>query len=363
MREWLRLIYFNVACFCVLLVGMEVAGQLLFLIIKGHPVWYSPRRSHSALLENHPWLVGRLRSDARVTSADGRVVTSTPEHTRWTGAPSDNPKAVQIAVVGGSTTFGAGVTDTASWPAHLQRLLGPGYTVTNYGMLGYSTAEGIIQMALIIPETRPDIVVLYEGWNDIRLYHNTASPDYYGHGIRQFDNLGLPFPRSEPVFRRLVDVSAICRLVFLLSQALPGDTPAHGSQAGPAFDSPDPVVDRIYRRNLGTLRALARQSGAYALFVPQVMNDAWFEGHPGSAVWTPRVDDRAMPRLIRRLNRIMYDACELGAKDCAVYDAPAARHWSPEDFIDEGHFSERGGAAFARLLAEQILEYRKRHPT
>jgi hypothetical protein len=31
--------------------------------------------------------------------------------------------------------------------------------------------------------------------------------------------------------------------------------------------------------------------------------------------------------------------------------------WQPDDFIDEGHFSGKGGEAFARLLAPRITAY------
>ena len=47
MRKTLELIFFNVALICVLLVGMEVAGQIAFYLWKGYPV-FRPRAAAEA---------------------------------------------------------------------------------------------------------------------------------------------------------------------------------------------------------------------------------------------------------------------------------------------------------------------------
>jgi len=259
MRKTLELIFFNVALICVLLVGMELLGQVGFYLWKGYPVFRASEHSAPGLIERHPYLVGRLRESVRVTEK-GKTVTSTPFHTRWTGAPN-NPAAIRVAVVGGSTTFGAGVTDTDSWPARLQGILGPNYAVTNFGMLGYSTAEGVIQMALLVPEVHPDIIVFYEGWNDIRSYHDPApSPDYYSHGMAQYTTLQLPPPTLPPLRQRLADVSAIWRLAVVASKAVPGGKVDSSAVHGPTYATPDTFVDRIFQRNLETLKVLDRKS-------------------------------------------------------------------------------------------------------
>lgn len=361
MRQTLKLIYFNVALLCVLLAGMELVGQIAFYLWKGYPVFRAPAVANQGVVELDPYLVGRPRSNVRV-EANGKVVTTTPLHTRWTGAPA-NPSAVRVAVVGGSTTFGAGVTDTDSWPARLQAKLGPDYAVTNFGMLGYSTAEGIIQTALLVPETRPDIIVFYEGWNDIRNYHDSLpSPDYYTHGMRQFSTLQLAPPARPTLRDQLVDISAIWRLAVVASKALATEQqPVQGRSFGPAYATPDTFVDRIYRRNLETLKLLSERSGAYAIFVPQVLNDAWYAKHSGGDWWTPHVDDHAMPALIRRFGLTMDAVCGPREPHCGVLAAVRDWKWQPDDFIDEGHFSGKGGEEFARLLAPKITEYAAEH--
>ena len=361
MRKTLQLIYFNVALLCVLLVGMELAGQVVFYLWKGYPVFRPRPASEEGVLELHPYLVGRPRQSVRVEDK-GKVVTTTPFHTRWTGAPT-NPSAIRVAVVGGSTTFGAGVTDTDSWPARLQRILGSDYAVTNFGMLGYSTAEGVIQMALLVPESHPDLVVFYEGWNDIRSYHDSVpSPDYYTHGIRQYATLQLAPPARQTLRERLVDISALWRFAVVASKpAATESQPVQGRSYGPAYATPDTFVDRIFRRNLETLKLLSERSGAYAIFVPQVLNDAWYTQHSGGDWWTPHVDDHAMPALIRRFGLTMEAVCGPREPHCGVLGTVRSWQWQPDDFIDEGHFSGKGAEAFARLLAPRIVSYATEH--
>jgi lysophospholipase L1-like esterase len=287
----------------------------------------------------------------------GKVVTTTALHTRWTGAPSD-PTTIRVAVIGGSTTFGAGVTDTDSWPAKLQAMLGLHYAVTNFGMLGYSTAEAVIQMALIVPELHPDIVVFYEGWNDIRNYHDAnPSPEYYSHGMRQYTTLQLAAPERPSFFERIADVSAVVRLAVVAGKGLQPQSAIADTirSAEPVFATPDTFVDRIYRRNLATLKLLAERSRAYTLFVPQVLNDAWYREHSGGDWWTPRIDNHAMPQLIHRFGMMMNETCiEEHDPHCSVVDEVRAWKWQPDDFVDEGHFSGKGSDAFARLLARRI---------
>jgi lysophospholipase L1-like esterase len=361
MKQKLWIIYLNLSFFCVLLVGLELAGQLAFLAWKGYPLYESGRhevaQAHAQLFELHPFLVARLKAGVNVRRG-AEVVTTTPMHTRWTGAPSDASHAFRIAVVGGSTTFGSGVTDADTWPARLQAILGPGYAVTNYGLPGYSTAEGIIQMALLVPETQPDVVILFEGWNDLHNYHDSAlGPDYYSHGIRQYANLAIQPPQPPTLMARLAGTSAICHLAFVISKSLapktvPGARPPEPAGALPE-PGPDPFVDRIFLRNLRTLKLLAQQTGAFVLFVPQVLDLPRFTGD-SSFPWTPRIRNDAMPGLLPRYDSIYGVVCPPRQAGCAVVDEVRAQPWEARDFIDEGHFSPSGNEAFAILLAARI---------
>jgi lysophospholipase L1-like esterase len=355
-KRALYVVYFNLALFCVLLVGIEVAGQVGFFLVHGYPIVESDW--HTGLYENlfepHPFLVGRPRANA-IVSAEGKTVSTTDLHTRWTGAPREAETRIRVAVLGGSTTFGTRVDDVDSWPAQLQQQLGDDYAVYNFGVPGYASSEAIIQMALVVPEVRPHIVVYYLGWNDIRNYHDARlGPDYYSHGLQQYSALALPIHPREGAFARMARVSAVFKLAGRLSRAIQN---VPDVVATPVAE-PDTFVDRIYLRNLRTLNSLAAAAGAHAVFIPQILNDEHFRGRAGSRFWSPRIVDDAMPRLMARLNSVMDDVCPSGGKSCSVLDIAHAHTWSPAHFVDDGHLNGEGGRQFAGVLADHIRTLR-----
>lgn len=369
----LKLIYFNVSLFCALLVGLELAGQAAYFLLKGYPLHDRDRHLIAKLDENpfevHPFTAGRLKSNLSVQQS-GKLLRTTESHTRWTGANTNNDASIRVALLGGSTTFGSGVTDAETWASQLQSILGPRYAVTNHGVPGYSSAEAIVQLALVVPEERPDIVVLYEGWNDIHNYHEPGlGADYYTHGLKQYSNLAIQRPRPTGVLVKLAEISTICRLAMTLSKKLATKDGAVGASDNPAYPVPDPIgnanpdpfVDRLYLRNLVTLKALGRQQGAFVLFVPQVLDYSRFKGTSGSW-WTPHVQNDAMPRLLDRFNLFMNSACPDGESGCAVLSDVTRQAWTPDDFIDEGHFSAKGNLAFARFLAPHVQAIGRRIP-
>jgi lysophospholipase L1-like esterase len=364
LRKAARVVYLNVATVCVLLAALELSGQVVYFVAKGYPLF---ERDRHVLVEGsqnpfevHPFLVARLKQNVKV-SQDGKTVTTTSDHTRWTGAPVARANVINVALLGGSTTFGSGMTDVDTWPAQLQAILGPDYAVTNYGMPGYSSTESIIQLALVVPENRPRVIVLYEGWNDIHNYHDAElGGDYYRHGMRQYSNLGIERPRPRGLVAKLADISSLFYFPQVVSRRadLGSFSTAPTNDAYPTPDqdadpNPDPVVDRLYVRNLLTQKALVRHLGAFVFFVPQVMNASRFKGPSGSA-WTPHVRNEAMPRLTARFNGFMDGVCTAREAGCAVLKDATDRTWLPDDFIDEGHFSREGNRKFARLIASSI---------
>jgi GDSL-like Lipase/Acylhydrolase family len=344
----------NVLVLCLLVGVVELAGQAYFLWTYGTSMasaadaYAEAARANAGVFERHPYLVARPKASVSVTER-GLTISTTPAHTRATGRTPASASAVRVAVVGGSTTFGTRVTDADSWPWLLQEQLGDGFAVVNYGVPGYTTAENIIQMALLVPETRPRIVVFYEGWNDIRNYHWPGfEPDYANHGVTQVDTL-IPARRDRStLWDRLARYSFVAGIVASVLGAPIDAAAAPPSRAG------DPEVDRIYLRNLHTLRALARRFGMTALFVPQVINEPNFVATGVSRSWTPYIEDAAVPGLLRAFNALMAGVCEPGSADCVFVDEPLSTAWDGNDFVDEGHLSRRGGEKLASIVAARV---------
>lgn len=89
----------------------------------------------------------------------------------------------KIFFFGGSTLWGTGVADTDTIPSFVSRYLNkdnPVYDIVNYGQSGYQSTQEVIQLILEIQkENIPDIVVFYDGVNDI--YAGVFSPGIPGY--------------------------------------------------------------------------------------------------------------------------------------------------------------------------------------
>lgn len=370
MRKFFIIIGINFAVFCTLIVGLELIGQVLYYAKNGRFVFQTPEPGYKvrandpnyyhyqSLFESHPLLVVRPVKNMQVTDyMSDKKITTTDIHTRWTGSPEDNGQLIKIAVLGGSTTFGTGVTDSDSWPAILQSKLGDKFSVINYGIPCYSTAETIAQMALVVPEIEPDFVIFYEGWNDIVLYHdNTFSPDFYNHAMNVLDCVQVERYKQKSLFDKLNELSAIVRLASKIKSSATENS--KDPESCPTFDNPDPRVDTTYERNLQTLKSISEQTAEYTLFVPQVLNYHWFEEKGKSKTfydcWS-KIKNSAMPRLMDRFNLIMKDICSPDDSRCVYVEGVTEVNWSPDDFVDDGHFSKQGGEKFAEIIKREIL--------
>ncbi len=355
-RKVLLIIIVNIAVICTLMVVIEVGGQLAYYLRHGKFVYQLVGYEYGQVFEPHPFLVARPKKDTVVNDyQSNKTITITDRNTRWTGAPEDDSKLIRVAVLGGSSTFGTGVTDADTWPALLQARLGDGYSVINYGVPSFSTAEAIIQMSLIVPAIKPDIIVLYEGWNDIFRYHTGDSPDYYNHGMDMYAVLVLPVEQNQSLMGRLEGLSAIVKFATKIKNKF-----FRGADSAPCkkFDAPDPDVDSVYVRNLETLKLLSERVAPYTLFVPQVLNYDEFltHGDDTDCNWFAggHVQNSAMPRLMDRLNLFMRDVCSKDDPRCMYVDGVLNVDWEPDDFVDYGHFSRKGGEKFADVLNQVI---------
>jgi lysophospholipase L1-like esterase len=129
------------------------------------PVWSDQDRI--ALLRRFsPWLPAAFRANPvwRIAlNADG--FRSGPI------TPAKRPGALRIACIGDSWTFGMNVNQDAAYPSRLEALLkaerpGADLDVMNFGVLGYSSFQGLELLKRRVLDLHPDIVLIGFGMND-----------------------------------------------------------------------------------------------------------------------------------------------------------------------------------------------------
>ncbi len=100
---------------------------------------------------------------------DGRRITSASQ----TPIPENNP---QIIIVGGSLSYGYGLSDEETWPWLLQRKLSS-YKVLNYSTPGYGTYQALLMLERVLPKLSSPKIVIY-GFLEHHLVRNVAPPSW-----------------------------------------------------------------------------------------------------------------------------------------------------------------------------------------
>jgi lysophospholipase L1-like esterase len=192
------------------------------------------------------------------------------------------PATVRVACIGDSWTFGMNVDQPLAYPdrlaAHLRELAPASrFEVLNFGVLGYSSFQGLQLLKARVLALHPDVVAIGFGMND------SGVPGY-----RDKDMIAVAPPRLT---RRAVDAAKELELYTLL------DYVAHRMRFRPktigdylkaesekatdpvdytAMEAWTRVSPADYERNLREMIQLARDAGATAVLLD---NELW-EGSP-----------------------------------------------------------------------------------
>jgi len=99
--------------------------------------------------------------------------------------PEKSANEIRIATIGGSTTANVHLSYEENWPGYLGMLVQdalPDNTITviNAGVPGYDTAQSIGNLALRVMPLKPDIVIIYHAYNDLKAIRADIkfNPDY-----------------------------------------------------------------------------------------------------------------------------------------------------------------------------------------
>ncbi|MCL6294417.1 SGNH/GDSL hydrolase family protein [Jejuia spongiicola] len=342
----IRFFLINYAVLVTILVTIEIIGHLSYRIIKGKYLFQN-NTNENTFFKEHPYLVGTPKENFRFPNLPkGFNITTDGNGHRVTKNYVPSKDAINIVCIGGSTTFATGVPDKISWPYILQQKLGENYNVINLGVPGYSTLEGIIQLVTTVPELKPDILIIYQGWNDIRSYHApNKSPDYLWHGKTQKSNLSVNKKTSITEYSFINFIAGKIGNKISKSKELENNISSHR----------DSYIDEIYVRNLKTIQVLCNQLQVKQIYIPQVLNlEEYTKSVDVSDSWTPYISNKSMPELIKKINSLMSQTIKKGANTTVVDSILSKYKWNSNHFVDVGHFSEDGGKQFSDIIISHL---------
>ncbi|MDQ6653915.1 MAG: GDSL-type esterase/lipase family protein [Acidobacteriota bacterium] len=341
--------------YVVLILFFAEAACIIGFYLMNHRWTFNDQSEYvRTLFEAHPYLIGAGKPNAHVTH-QGVTYTHNIQGFRGKDFPAKTTK-LRVVTIGGSTTYGIGVNDDETWPAQLEHGLGEKYEVLNMGIPGHSTAEHINMLSLIVPQYSPDILVMNVGLNDLRNIHvKNLAPDYSDYHAPTFSSaLGLC---SDGMLERF----ACGKLVVWSLQRL-WVFPRCILRRHPLEEDSSPqaeqVAMQVYRRNLETLIAIAKNKELKPILVPQVLVKERFQGGR-LKWWIPFVEDDQLIGYLNQYNAVTEDV----ARHEGVYFAAQIlqQPWTKDDFADPSHLSAGGNRKFASELQKIIFSLEERN--
>lgn len=265
----------------------------------------------------------------------------------------------RIVITGGSTTYGEFIEDDAdTFPAKLQTILrtltgNDAIEVVNGGVPGYCSWESLGNLAFRLLEFEPDLVIPYEGVNDV--HARLVRPNAY-----RSDNAGRRTIWTEPVEVRICKHSVLARILghHLGLWRLPGvdsyvqaPTSDPGTHTASKAIGGDPMEvlkqnsTDYTRRNIKNMVAMSRVHGAGVLLA------TWaHSAHKGDYAATPHYELG-----FREYNDAVRDlAREL---DCPLFDFAEEMPDAPELWRDGRHVNAAGADLQSRMFARFLIDH------
>jgi lysophospholipase L1-like esterase len=266
------------------------------------------------------------------------------------------PDVIRILCLGGSSTYGVTASsDTTTWPARLQRYLGEAlssrsFEVVNGGVPGYTSFESMIDLAIRGVELRPDIVIIYHGFNDLRA---ATWPDV------QPDN--THFRKAWDLNKSSLVSALELSQTFLLARWYATDyrntevalsryvvVPENGDDFLGSVRRPSPAALASFRRNMHSMIVLARAHGIRVLAAVEAYGEATIAPQLADLV------DEGMSHLADELGELISQVAS--DPDVQLFEARRILPLASGVFADGVHMTDAGSDRLARLMKNRLAE-------
>ena len=287
------------------------------------------------------------------------------------------PNEIRIACIGGSTTANVNLSFHENWPGQLELLLqreipDKSVRVINAGVPGFHTSQSIVNLALRVLPFRPDVIVVYHGYNDLKAVGPTHDfkPDYshihsvpYGYHEKpnimlRLLNHSMFFVRTRNAYQENARYKA-----FVDGLRNPGSDP------GRLEDIP-PEAGIAFEQHIRALVGLSRSEASrivllsFATLHDPMLNYADRSAYEGMSMYrlkelfhvtsfTPGLTIQGVFNGINGFNAILKEVAETEQTGWVDMAGLISNH--DAYFIDRIHFSRAGAGQMAQYLLPVVL--------
>lgn len=272
--------------------------------------------------------------------------------------------AVRVFCFGGSTMMGMGARDEHTIPAILARRLGEldqPVAITNFGQLGHNSTQEVIALHQLLKSGEwPEIVLFYDGTNEMLCAEQTGEPDRLFNDFRRRAEFNLLHPerRGDLLTAALMSLvpRTLRRLRRLTGMLLRGPMPRPDADLA-SVDIRELArrVIAVYAGNVRLARLLGREHGFETLFFWQPVittktvkttDERRFEADYTKDVERRRALYGAILAERRRHPALTAETTDLSA----LFDRVAE-----PVYVDAYHLSEAGNARIAEAILPSLL--------
>lgn len=284
------------------------------------------------------------------------------------------PNEIRVATIGASTTANLHLAYDENWPGRLGELLErtmPGKTVRviNAAVPGFDTAQSIGNLSLRVMPFKPDVVVIYHAYNDMKAAAPTSAfrPDYaHIHGT--------PYgyhPKPSALIRGLNHSMFYVRMRNRYREARLAQARLDADTGEGRLASIPTAAEQTFDQHIRALIGVARAGGARVVLSSfATLHDLGLDYHSQETFvglsslqqrelaalvhFTPSL---TLPGVIDGFNRYNAVLRRVGAQEKTGW-VDNGRLIPHEDtyFVDRVHFSREGAALMAKNLLPVVLE-------
>ena len=261
------------------------------------------------------------------------------------------PGTFRIVALGGSTTYGIGLEEDGTYPYHLEKVLQERLgtdkvEVINAGLVSATTAESLSRFLLKVVPLDPDMVIFYEGYNDLppRMF-NDYSGDYYH--FRKIPDYKPPFLSRFLLYR--IAVSGFKASLHYPNTTLLSHTwkfenlPEEESERIENFNN---TSTDTYKRNLSYIIDFARARDITIVLSTFGIDD-------DAPDWNDHMPEELWAKGIGENNAAVTELAE-------EYDLPLIEYYeyglrNKDVFLDSIHMTSEGNEKMANFFAGTLV--------